>query len=267
MRLVAVAVFAAALTTTSIAAADPALPGSTQLISRPTGFGPLGASSDGNSDNEANAVSASGRFVAFTTTAPDIVGEAVSHAVVRDNQTGAITITDRVGSGGPLGDGYVGQTAISADGSAVCFTSAARNLVPGVSDGNSHIYVRTLATGVLVVADRDNGAVLGNQSAQDCVLDADGKRVAFASYASNLVPGDNNGYGDVFERNLPAGTTTAADTFNGVLGDKGADGPQISADGAIVAFHSYSTTLLGAGGDTNGHGDIFIRALGPPTRC
>ncbi len=105
--------------------------------------------------------------------------------------------------------------------------------------------------------------MLGNQSAQDCVLDADGKRVAFASYASNLVPGDNNGYGDVFERNLPAGTTTAADAVNGVLGDKGADEPQISADGAIVAFHSYSTTLLGAGGDTNGHGDIFTRTLGP----
>ena len=105
--------------------------------------------------------------------------------------------------------------------------------------------------------------MLGNQSAQDCVLDADGKRVAFTSYASNLVAGDNNGYGDAFERNLTAGTTASADTFNGVLGDKGADDPRISADGSIVAFRSNSTTLLGAGVDTNGHGDIFTRMLGP----
>ena len=57
IRLVALAVFAAALTTTSIAAADPALPGSTQLVSRTSGFGALAASSDSNSDSDANALS------------------------------------------------------------------------------------------------------------------------------------------------------------------------------------------------------------------
>src|SRR5215831_8885585 len=96
-RLIALAVLVAAAFTTQIAAADPALPGSTQLLSRPGGFGALGAASDGNSDNNSHAVSGNGRFVVFTSSASDLVGDNLSHAVVRDNQTGAITIADRVG--------------------------------------------------------------------------------------------------------------------------------------------------------------------------
>jgi WD40-like Beta Propeller Repeat len=266
-RLIALAVFAATLATSSIAAADPALPGSTQLISRPSGFGALDASTDGWSGGagDANAVSGTGRYALFASAAPDLSPDGLQHAIVRDNLTGAITIADRVGTAGALADQYVRQAAISSDGSTVCFQSPAGNLVAGVGPGVDHIYVKTLATGALVVADRATGGALGNgtQGSRDCALDADGGRVAFSSWSTNLVPGDSNGYGDVFERNLTAATTTAVDTYNGTLGDAGASNPDVNGDGSIVAFRSYSTNLLGAGGDTNGHSDIFTRAIGP----
>ncbi len=263
MRLLALVLFAAALCTTSIATADPALPGSTQLLSRSSGFGALGASSDGESGVGLDAVSGSGRFVVFVSAAPDLSPDGARHAVVRDNQTAIVTIADRVGTSGALADNDTQQAAISSDGSAVCFTSPAGNLVPGVSGGTTHIYAKTLATGALVLADRGPGNVVGNASAQDCALDADGGRVVFASSADNLAAADDLGYGDVFVRNLAAGTTTAVDTWSGTIGDKGADEPDINADGSIVAFRSISTNLLGPGGDTNGDSDIFIRALGP----
>ena len=41
-------------------------------------------------------------------------------------------------------------------------------------------------------------------------INADGSRVAFASFATNLVPDDDNGMFDVFVRDRTAGTTVSS---------------------------------------------------------
>ncbi len=88
-------------------------------------------------------------------------------------------------------------------------------------------------------------------------ISADGRYVAFESEAANLVPGDTNGFTDVFVHDRQAGTTERVS-----LGPKGLQGnhisthPSISADGRYVAFASHATTLVP--GDTNGRQDVFV---------
>jgi uncharacterized repeat protein (TIGR01451 family) len=93
-------------------------------------------------------------------------------------------------------------------------------------------------------------------------LSADGRFVAFMSFADNLVPGDTNLSADVFVRDRLAGTTERVsvsskgregDAHSGLLLSAGAD---ISADGRFVVFASDASTF--AKGDANGNSDVFI---------
>src|ERR1043165_4162894 len=48
----------------------------------------------------------------------------------------------------------------------------------------------------------DSSGVQGNNASQSAVISADGRYVAFHSYATNLVAGDTNNTSDIFERDL-----------------------------------------------------------------
>src|SRR5438552_2688382 len=90
---------------------------------------------------------------------------------------------------------------------------------------------------------------------------ADGNAVPFHSGATNLVGGVGSGE-HVYVRHLDTGTTQIADSYQGSPGDSSAYGPAIDASGTTVAFASAATNLIGPGGDTNGHTDVYVRALG-----
>jgi Tol biopolymer transport system component len=96
---------------------------------------------------------------------------------------------------------------------------------------------------------------------------ADGRYIAFDSYATNLVPGDTNGSPDVFVRDTQMGMTTRVSLRNTGAQAKGASGgASISADGRFVAFNSNADNLVAD--DTNRSADVFVRdtALGTTTR-
>ena len=94
-------------------------------------------------------------------------------------------------------------------------------------------------------------------ASSDISLSNDGRFVAFASEATNLVSGDTNGVKDVFLRDNDAGTTVL---ISRALNGGGADGlssqPRISPDGRHVVFWSFATNLVA--GDTNGVSDVFV---------
>jgi Tol biopolymer transport system component len=97
----------------------------------------------------------------------------------------------------------------------------------------------------------------GSGSSSDPSLSADGRFVAFTSWARNLVPGDTNDAGDIFVRDRSAGTTEIVSVSSS--GDQGnADSylPCISSDGRFVAFGSRATNLVAD--DTNGVSDVFV---------
>ncbi|WP_243058029.1 hypothetical protein [Nocardioides sp. SR21] len=91
-------------------------------------------------------------------------------------------------------------------------------------------------------------------------ISADGRYVAFYSEATNLVPGDTNGVGDVFVRDRTGGTTQRVSVAStGEQGSGPAIWPSISSDGRYVAFASPSPELVPD--DTNERFDVFVRDL------
>src|SRR5204863_9518451 len=94
-----------------------------------------------------------------------------------------------------------------------------------------------------------------------------GRYVAFESYASNLVPGDTNGFEDIFGRDLVLGTTERVDvTDTGGQSNSASFEASISDDGRYVAFSSFASNLVPS--DGNGSCDVFVRdrLLGTTTR-
>lgn len=88
-------------------------------------------------------------------------------------------------------------------------------------------------------------------------ISADGRFVAFSSFASNLVPGDTNGQFDVFVHDRATGLTTRVSVDSaGTEADGSSFRPAISANGRFVAFDSIASNLVP--GDTNGQFDIFV---------
>jgi Tol biopolymer transport system component len=207
-------------------------------------------------------ISADGRYVAFASLASNLVTgdtNAFADVFVRDRQSGT---TERVSvdSVGAEGNGPSDFPSISADGRYVAFRSGASNLVPGDTNLWTDIFVHDRQTGTTVRASVDSSGVQGNNSSDAPSISADGRYVAFLSESTNLVPGDTNGYQDIFVRDLQSATTERASVDStGVEADFVSLAPRISADGRHVAFTSYSDSLVP--GDTNGSSDIFVRDL------
>jgi Tol biopolymer transport system component len=157
-----------------------------------------------------------------------------------------------VSSAGTQGDTDVGMSsevrgAISADGRFVAFLSAATNLVPGDTNKFVDLFVRDRQTGTTERVDLSSS---GDEANGDCkspklTISADGRFVAYASAASNLVPGDTNRRIDCFVRDRQSGSTDRISVSS--TGDQGNDislDPAISADGRFVAFDSMATNLV-----------------------
>ncbi len=177
-----------------------------------------------------------------------------------------ITVASMDGAGNGS-NGASGEPSISADGRYVAFSSWASNLVAGDSNGQQDVFVRDLISGTIVRVSVDSQGREGNGPSGEPSISADGRYVAFSSWASNLVADDSNGQQDVFVRDLSSGTTIRVSI--GVAGEEGngwSNEPSISADGRYVAFLSQASNLID--GDTNSRQDVFVRdlATGQTTR-
>ena len=154
-------------------------------------------------------------------------------------------VTQRVSvtSLGAQADDISGIASISADGRFIAFWSRATNLVPGDTNGRDDVFVRDRWNGTTErVSVATNGTEGNDRSGYDgLVISADGRFVAFTSYASNLAPGDTTTDLDLFVRDRVSGTTELAS------GDPAAAQPKhptISADGRYVAFETSHDVLL-----------------------
>jgi Tol biopolymer transport system component len=214
----------------------------------------------GNDASSAAAVSANGRFVAFWSSADNLVtGDTnfVSDVFVRDRQT---QTTERVSvsSAEQQATDSSGGAAITPDGRFVAFGSAAVNLVPGdVDDAASDLYLRDRQSGTTegISTIAPPSGLVRHSGAP--AISADGRFVAFNSLESNLVPGDTNGRYDIFvlDRNT-ATVERVSVTDAGVEGNNDSLGPSMSADGRFVAFTSDADNLVA--GDGNFDTDVFV---------
>src|SRR2546426_905363 len=217
------------------------------------------AGTQANGASFGQALSADGRFVAFTSVAPDLVAGDTSGAAdvfAHDRQTGT-TKRVSVDSAGTQANGDSTGVALSADGRFVAFTSVATNLVAGDTNGVTDVFVHDRQAGTTERVSVDSAGSEGNGASTGVALSADGRFVAFTSVATNLVAGDTNGVTDVFVHDRQTGTTERASVDSaGTEGNGASAGVVLSADGRYVAFTSVATNLVA--GDTNGVTDVFV---------
>jgi len=223
------------------------------------------------------SISADGRYVAFESIDGNLVNGDTNlryDVFVRDRQSGT---TERVsldslgaqgnGDSGDLSLSYAtrGYIAMSPDGRYVAFQSQASNLVSGDTNATSDLFVRDRQSGTTERVSLDSLGAQGNDDSLNPSLSADGRYVAFQSWASNLVSGDTNARRDVFVRDRQSGATVRVSVDSlGAQANGTSYIPSISADGRCVAFQSEASNLVSA--DTNGVRDVFVRdRCGPAT--
>ncbi|MGD0766428.1 MAG: hypothetical protein ABR978_09035, partial [Dehalococcoidia bacterium] len=104
------------------------------------------------------------------------------------------------------------RAAASSDGRYVAFDSAASNLVSNDTNNEPDVFVHDDATGETTRVSVDSAGNQANAGSLHVAMSADGRYVAFASYASNLVSGGTNGMLQVFVHDRDTGETTLAST-------------------------------------------------------
>jgi Tol biopolymer transport system component len=232
---------------------------------------PNPANAEPNASSSRPAISADGRYIAFTSFASNLVAAGVagttqSNIFLYDVQADTTRIISHI----------EGNTALEATGNSdlpcitvvgtdvyVAFESAAQNLITGLTGygaSQTHIYRKKIAVAEameLVSRDVTTATTVGNNSSTRPSISADGTRVAFHSFATNLVATDTNGaVGDVFARNMGGGTTLVSQTDAEVAINAVSFNATISGNGLHVVFRSLGTNL----GDTGlVQNDIYIR--------
>lgn len=252
--------------------------GQVEAVSAPTGStvpGPAGR------QYGSLAVSDDGSVVAFASSQNLLSGGATFGTFVRgvlpamqiwrrDRSTQTTTLVSAAG-GLPV-SAPSDHPALSSDGGVVAFESDAANLVPNDTNGTTDVFAWTAASGVRRISAAPDGTQANDSSAWPAVS-ADGQSIAFASRASNLVPGDTNA--DPF---IKADRATPFDIFvagpetdrlarvSVGVGPTQADDtslrPSLALGARLVFFESSATNLVQ--GDTNGNSDIFVRDRRPP---
>ncbi len=205
----------------------------------------------GNSTSSVASISADGRYVAFYSNATNLVAgdtNGASDIFIKDMETG---VTTRVStdSSGVQGNGHSTGVAISADGRYVAFNSNATNLVAGDTNGAPDTFIKDTLTGITTMINTDSSGVQGDDESFIVGLSADGRYVAFSSFATNLDAGDTNGTLSFFRKDTLTGITTLISLDNlGGQGGSEQSGGGISADGNYGVFLDDS-------------GEVFLRDL------
>ena len=211
----------------------------------------LAGTGSGNDISLGAVVSADGRYVAFHSVATDLHPADTDGGLdvyVRDRVLGTNILCSIATNHASGGDDESFVPVLSANGRVVVFRSYAANLTPGLDSEGANLFAYDILSGQLqLVSVNLAGIGGGNDSSYNQVVSADGRYVAFQSYASNLVPNDFNAdNADVFVRDLVTGTTTLVSVrCDGTgAGNGGSTVPAINADGRFVTFVSHATDLV-----------------------
>ncbi|MCP4285676.1 MAG: hypothetical protein GY792_14665, partial [Gammaproteobacteria bacterium] len=243
-------------------AAEPAAP-QTPTLGTTTRVSVASDGTEGNDVSSAPSISVDGRYVAFHSETSNLVSGDTNECAdifLHDTQTGQTTRVS-VASDGTEGNDNLSNPSISANGRYVAFWSQASNLVSGDTNNEYDVFVHDTQTGQTTRVSVASGGAQGDDLSSGASISADGRYVAFQSYASNLVSGDNNGTSDVFVHDTQTGQTIRVSVASdGMEGNDGSGDISISASGRYLAFASEASNLVS--GD-NGKIDIFRHDRGP----
>lgn len=241
-----------------------------------------------NNLSGSSVISADGRYVAFTSSASNLVtgdnnntcGDGQGNILncediyLHDRITHQTTLVS-VSSKGIQGNSFSDNPTFSANGRYLAFYSAASNLVDNDTNMNCldnenrpiscvDVFVRDLLTGEITLESLSSDDTQGNLSSAKPSISDDGRYIAFVSESDNLVPNDNNNSWDIFVRDrLTSQTILVSVSATGEQGNKSSNYPSISADGRFVTFHTKSTNLFPGAND--GISQIYVSRVNFPT--
>ena len=159
----------------------------------------------GNRFHSTYSISADGRYLSFSSHASNLVANDTNDRAdifVLDRETG---ITERVSvsTSGEQGNTQSFRNSISADGRFVVIDSFASNLVNGDTNNRDDIFVHDRIKKITKLISVSPTGDLGNGSSNTPIISGNGKKVAFLSFASNIVRGDTNNVWDAFVADNP----------------------------------------------------------------
>ncbi len=146
-------------------------------------------------------ISANGRFVAFTSSASNLIGNDKSNSedvFVHDRETNKTRLVSKR-TGGAQGDGSSHESSVSANGRHAAFASDASTLVRNDTNNEPDVFVHDRWTKKTRRVSVRNGGGQGSGSSEDPALSGDGRFVAFESEAP-LVTFDTNGAWEIYIR-------------------------------------------------------------------
>lgn len=214
-----------------------------------------------NDHSGGTAISADGRFVAFSSIATNLVAadtNGAEDAFVHDRQVGTTArVSLAMGGGDP--DGPSWTTAISADGRYVVIESRASNLVAGDSNGWPDVFVHDRQTGTTQRVSVATDGTQANAESEYSTIDPSGRYVGFCTRADTLTPGETFGLWDVYVHDRQTGATARVSATPTGSEPDGGSCPLVFSDedARYVAFGSAATDIVA--GDTKGYFDVFVR--------
>jgi hypothetical protein len=248
----------------------------------------------GNENSILGTINTGARYVAFISYANNLIANDTNPGnpdlYLRDTclgvSTGCVpsTTEEDVSTSGTQAVGALdtfSSASINSDGRFLSFSTLATNLVSQNVNGFGNVYLRDTCNGVAAgctpttsLASLGNDGSIANASQDNTSISATGRFIAFASLASNLVPGDTfplNGWKDIFVRDtcFGASPTCAPSTVRVSVSNSPYfaqqsnainDYPQISADGHYIVFLSASTNYLPSGG--SGFDMVYLAKTG-----
>lgn len=223
--------------------------GTIELISRANANG-----SSGNNNSTGAVISGDGNFVAFNSSASNLVTENLGgqqQAFIWDS-TGSDPVQVISRNGTTIGNGVSTVRDISATGRVV-FTSTATNLAATDGNGNGDslfLWDPTTPNTVTPIGAAATDVIT------DAVISKDGNFVVFAS-RSALTTGDTNTVSDIFRYTVATGQLTRISQPTTGESNGRSIAPSVSADGSVIAFVSDATNLT-ANSDANGGSDVFV---------
>ena len=214
----------------------------------------------GNGSSTGADISANGRYIAFTSTATNLVADDTNGATdifLRDSTDGS-TRRVSLASDGSQANASSFLNAMSADGRYISFASDATNLVAGDTNALRDIFVHDTSSGTTTLVSVASDGTQSNGSSRDSVISADGRYISFESSATTLVADDTNGTFDIFLHDNTDGSTIRVSlASDGSESNERSYDPAISADGRYIVFESVADNLVAD--DSNASADVLLR--------
>ncbi len=234
--------------------------GTTKLVTDPAGDATTGDPS------YAGSISANGDLVTFRSTATNLVPDdhngRVEDVFLYNATTGQNQIISETPSG--PGDAGSGESMISGNGNYVAYDSFANNLVAGDDNRRADVFVYDVAANSTTLISRGRDGLSANNDSYSPSISRDGERIAYTSYATNLVARPDYFTGDIYVFDSTTGSTRLISKApDGSPADGGSDRAAISIDGTHVGFESRANNLVPGDNDAADYRprDVFLHHL------